>query len=357
MSENPEPKPEAQKVPPKEDIKREIREEIADAIRGSGNGKPQAKESNGSEQKKDASKPGEDAKGGGKPDEKKGFQWTPLKLVIVAVVALIVLVVAIYYISYSSMHESTDDAYTTGFVHQISSRVTGNVQELLITDNEFVHQGQVLIKLDPTDYQVQIDKAQADYDRAKADFDRVDALKDDVAISKQDYDQTKTNMEVAKASLDDAHDQLRYCTIIAPTDGYIGNRTVNLGDRVVVGGALMTVVQDVWVLANFKETQLGKMKKNQEVKVVVDAIPDQTFTGHVDSFSPGTGATFALLPPDNATGNFTKIVQRIPVKIYFDADSIRDFRSRLVPGLSVEAYVTLDTKVQPTEDQTNKAGQ
>ena len=350
MSENPDSKADGQKPPPKEEIKREIREEIADAIRGSG--KSQGKEGQKPGPEKEAPKQGEDKK-----DEKKKFKWTPLKLILAIVIGLLVIVVGGYYIIYAAGHESTDDAYTAGFVHQISSRVTGNVIELDITDNEFVHQGQVLIRLDPTDYQVQLDKAQANYDRAKADFDRVDALKNDVAISKQDYDQTKTNMEVAKANLEDAHDQLGYCTIIAPTDGFIGNRTVNVGDRVGVGGALMAVVQDVWVVANYKETQLGKMKKNQKVKIVVDAIPSHSFIGYIDSFSPGTGATFALLPPDNATGNFTKIVQRVPVKIYFDPDSIKDFRSRIVPGLSVETYVTLDDSVRPTEDQTNKAGQ
>jgi membrane fusion protein (multidrug efflux system) len=355
MSDNPESQPDAPKPTSKEEIEREVLEHIAEAIRSASKSParpPQDKASAGQDGKaKDGDKKKDDGA------EKKGFQWTPPKVVLTIVIGLIALAVAAYYILYSATHESTDDAYTTGYVHQISSRVTGNVQELLITDNEFVHQGQVLIKLDPTDYQVQLDKAQANYDRAKADFDRVDALKDDVAISKQDYDQTKTNMEVAKANLEDANDQLGYCTIVAPTDGYIGNRTVNIGDRVSVGGALMTVVQDVWVVANFKETQIGKMKKNQSVKIVVDAIPSHTFTGHVDSFSPGTGATFALLPPDNATGNFTKIVQRVPVKIYFDSDSLKDYRSRLVPGLSVEAYVSLDDSVQPTEDQMNKAGQ
>ena len=272
-------------------------------------------------------------------------------------VGVVVLVLGVIYFIYASTHEMTDDAYTAGYVHQISSRVTGNVIQLLIDDNEHVVQGQVLLRLDPTDYQVEVAKAQANYDRAKADFDRVDALKNDVAISKQDYDQTKTNMEVAKANLDDANNQLGYCTIVAPTDGFIGNRTVNVGDRVTVGGALMAVVQDIWVIANYKETQLGKMKKNQPVKIVVDAIPHHTFIGHVDSFSPGTGATFALLPPDNATGNFTKIVQRIPVKIRFDGDIPMQLRARLLPGLSVETYVKLDQSVQPAQDQTNKAGE
>jgi membrane fusion protein (multidrug efflux system) len=303
-------------------------------------------------------KEGEDKKDGGgdKKDgkEKKKFQWTPLKILIAVVVAIAVVIVAAIYISYALSHETTDDAYTTGYVHLISSRVTSNVIELDIVDNQFVHQGQILLRLDPRDFQVQVDKAQADYDKAKSDFDRVDALKSDVAISKQDYDQTKSNFEVAAASLEDARNQLGYCTIVAPTDGYIGNRTVNVGNRVTVGGALMAVVQDVWVAANYKETQLGKMKKNQPVEITVDAIPGKKFRGHIDSFSPGTGATFALLPPDNATGNFTKIVQRVPVKILFEPESIKDFRDRLVPGLSVETAVDLDTPLVQEDDATPK---
>jgi membrane fusion protein, multidrug efflux system len=304
---------------------------------------------------------GEDAKQekGAPQDQKpkKKFHWTPLKVLMVIVAAVVVLIVAGIYIAYAMSHETTDDAYTTGYVHLISSRVTSNVTELLIQDNQYVHQGQVLLRLDPRDFQVQVDKAQANYDKALADFTRVDALKNDVAISKVDYDQTKTNLEVAKAQLEDANDQLSYCTILAPTDGYIGNRTVDVGNRVTVGGALMAVIQDVWVVANYKETQLGKMKKNQRVQITVDAIPNQTFQGHIDSFSPGTGSTFALLPPDNATGNFTKIVQRVPVKILFEPDNIKDFRQRLVPGLSVETSVDLDVAPLQTTDPVPKREQ
>ena len=111
----------------------------------------------------------------------------------------------------------------------------------------------------------------------------------------------------------------------------------------------MAVVQDIWVVANYKETQLGKMKKNQQVEITVDAIPKKKFKGHIDSFAPGSGAVFALLPPDNATGNFTKIVQRVPVKILFEPDSIKDFRDRLVPGLSVETSVGLKEPLVKTE--------
>jgi membrane fusion protein (multidrug efflux system) len=287
----------------------------------------------------DDQKEGDDKQKNGKG--KKKFKWTPLKIALLILVALAVLIAVTLYVFYALAHEETDDAYTTGYVHQISSRVTSNVIELDVVDNQFVHQGQVLLRLDPRDFQVQVDLAQANYWKAKADFDRVDALRDDVAISKQDYDQTKANMEVTRAQLENALNQLGYCTIVAPADGYIGNRTVNVGNRVTVGGALMTVVQDVWVLANYKETQLGKMQKDQQVEITVDAIPGKKFAGHIDSFSPGSGAVFALLPPDNATGNFTKIVQRVPVKILFEPDSIRDFRDRLVPGLSVETSVAL----------------
>jgi membrane fusion protein (multidrug efflux system) len=338
------------------EIKREIKEEIAEALRSKAKPEKQddSKEAKEEDQKKD-DKPNEQ-----KDEKKEGgkkFHWTPAKIIGLVILAVVLIVVAIHYISYAMSHETTDDAYTTGFVHQISSRVTSNVIQLLIVDNQFVKQGQVLLKLDPRDFLVQVARAQANYDNAKADFDRVDALKNDIAISKQDYDQSRTNLEVAQSNLRDANDQLSYCTVVAPTDGYIGNRTVEVGNRVTVGGALMAVVQDVWVVANYKETQLGKMKKNQRVQITVDAIPDHTFQGHIDSFSPGTGSAFALLPPDNATGNFTKIVQRDPVKILFEPNSIKDFRGRLFPGLSVETAVDLDPSVKPVGDQVNKAGQ
>jgi membrane fusion protein (multidrug efflux system) len=250
------------------------------------------------------------------------------------------------YLIHASYHETTDDAYTTGHVHNISSRVAGTVIEVAVDDNEFVKKGQVLVKLDPRDFQVQVDKARSDYLRAKADFDRVEGLRttDAGAISKQGYDQMQATMGVTKAALDDAIDQLNYTTITAPEDGFVGNKTVETGNRLAVGTVLMSVVQDVWVVANFKETQVGEMVAGERVRVAVDEIAGHMFTGRIDSFSPGSGSVFALLPPENATGNFTKIVQRVPVKIRLDAASMRGYETRLVPGLSVEADVTLDAK-------------
>jgi membrane fusion protein, multidrug efflux system len=277
------------------------------------------------------------------PEKKpaKPFKWTPLKIVLLTLISSVLIVLSIIYFIYASHHATTDDAYTVSHVHEISSRVTGTVVAVLVDDNEFVQQGQVLVRLDPRDYQVKVDQARANYLKSKANDDRIRTVKGDGAISKQDYDLSAAALLVDKATLEDALDQLSYCTICAPTEGYVGHKTVELGNRVDIGGALMAVVQEAWVLANYKETQIGQMLPGQRAVITVDAIPGHKFYGWVDSFSPGSGSTFALLPSDNATGNFTKIVQRVPVKIVFDRESTRGYESRLVSGLSVEPTVDL----------------
>ena len=142
----------------------------------------------------------------------------------------------------------------------------------------------------------------------------------------------RANLEVAKLNL-------KYTTIVATQDGVIGQRQVKPGQYVGVGSQITTLspLPNVWVVANYKETQLTHMAVGQKAEVTVDTFPGHTLKGHVNAFSPGSGAQFALLPPDNATGNYTKIVQRVAVKILIDdADGLKD---RLVPGLSVEAHV------------------
>ena len=271
----------------------------------------------------------------------KPFKWTPLKIVLLVVIAVVLIVVGTIYLVNANNHATTDDAYTTGHLHYISSRVTGTVIDVLVDDNQFVKQGQVLVQLDPRDYQVKVDAARASYIKDKAAYDRMNLVKGDGAISQDVYDQSQASLTGDKAALEDALDQLSYCTICAPTDGFVGNKAVELGNRVEVGGALLDIVQEDWVLGNYKETQIGHMRPGQRAVINVDAVPDHAFYGWVDSFSPGSGTTFALLPSDNATGNFTKIVQRIPVKIVFDQESTRGYESRLVPGLSVEISVDL----------------
>ncbi|HUB67356.1 MAG TPA: HlyD family secretion protein [Candidatus Methylacidiphilales bacterium] len=255
--------------------------------------------------------------------------------------AAVTLLMIGYFLYEATIHESTDDAYTTGHVHDIAARVSGTVLKVNVDDNERVKQGEVLVVLDPTDFEVQVTQAEANYAKARADDERARKLQGNGAISQQDYDQFNAALQITAAQLKDAQDQLAYTTIVAPADGRIGHKSVETGERVTAGSALMAVVEDVWVVANFKETQLGKMRVGQGATINIDAIPGKTFRGFVDSWSPGSGSVFALLPPDNATGNFTKIVQRVPVKIRFDQGSIRGYEQRIVPGLSCEPEVLL----------------
>lgn len=147
----------------------------------------------------------------------------------------------------------------------------------------------------------------------------------------------------AQAALEDAELQLSYTMIKAPVCGRIGKKSVEAGQRVQIGQPLLAIVEDQpWVVANFKETQLAKMRAGQRVEVEIDTFPKHKFYGHVDSLAPGSGNEFALLPPDNATGNFTKIVQRIPVKIVLDQASTRGYENLIAPGMS--AVVTVTTK-------------
>lgn len=148
--------------------------------------------------------------------------------------------------------------------------------------------------------------------------------------------------KVLAAQLHDAELQLQYTRIVAPVSGRIGKKSVEVGTRVQAGQVLLAIVQDgVWVTANFKETQLHGLHPGQEASVRIDAFPDREFSGRIDSFAPGSGAQFSLLPPDNATGNFTKIVQRIPVKVVLDAKDIKALDGRLAPGMSAIVEVDL----------------
>jgi membrane fusion protein, multidrug efflux system len=160
-----------------------------------------------------------------------------------------------------------------------------------------------------------------------------------LAVLEAQLEQSRAAIEGARAALDTARLNLGYTTIVAPQDGIVGLRQVKPGQLVAAGTQITTLspVPNVWVIANYKETQLTHMAVGQKAEIHVDTFPGHTLPGHVESFAPGSGAEFALLPPDNATGNFTKVVQRIAVKILIDdADGLAD---RLVPGMSVEANV------------------
>ena len=296
----------------------------------------------------------------------------------------------------------TDNAYVAAHIHTISARVAGTVKEVLVEENQAVTAGTVLARLDPRDLQVKQKQAQAQVAQAQAqiqqaaaqiaqaeaqvareqaratkaqrDLARAKSLSQGTsgAISRQEFDQAEAEAEaaqaalqgaqsalaaanaltevaqaqaqVAQAGLQEAELQLSYAEIVAPADGSIGKRNLEAGNRVQPGQALLALVQpDVWVTANFKETQLSRMEAGQTVRVVLDAFPGRTFLGRLQSVSPASGAQFALLPPDNATGNFTKIVQRVPVKVELDNLSLGECRGRVVPGMSA----VVEVKVRP----------
>jgi membrane fusion protein (multidrug efflux system) len=158
--------------------------------------------------------------------------------------------------------------------------------------------------------------------------------------------QREADLQAAQATLDAARLKLGYTRIVAPFDGVVGERQVQVGDYVNIGTNLMTVVPlpNVYVTANYKETQLTRVKPGQPVDITVDTFPDLVLHGHVERIAPASGSQFALLPPDNATGNFTKVVQRIPVRIAFDdgQPELADLR----PGMSVVTRIHADLTPQ-----------
>lgn len=236
--------------------------------------------------------------------------------------------------------ESTDDAFIKAHIHQISPRIMGSVQEVMVQDNQHVKKGDILVRLDKRDYEVQVKAAQARYGKAHRDLGRFHGFDNLNANERPVFDQYQADALVTEAELQKSQLQLEYTDIVAPEAGLIGKRNVESGDLIQPGQPLMALVEDTpWIEANFKESQVRSFKTGQKVEIKVDGIPGVEFEGHLDSIAPGSGATFSLLPPDNATGNFTKIVQRIPVKIVFEEESIKDFKDKLISGMSTEVSV------------------
>ncbi len=304
---------------------------------------------------------------------------------------------------------STDDAYISAYSSLTAAKVGGYVTEVAVNDNQPVTKGQLLVRIDPRDYQNALDTAQAGLTSAEADMANDEAMLSlqaskiaaaqaavqgdaaKLAFAEQNQrryatlsakgaspvqttDQANTDLQTARAAL--AADQaslqaaqrqvdvlkaqlaaaranaaqaqaqlaqaqlnLAYTAIRAPFDGVVGNKTVAVGDYLQPGTQIMAVVplSQVFVLANYKETQITHIRPGQSVKISVDGFPGLKVRGHVDSIYPASGQEFALLPPDNATGNFTKIVQRVPVKILIDLTP--EETGKLRPGMSVEPEI------------------
>ncbi len=169
---------------------------------------------------------------------------------------------------------------------------------------------------------------------------KVAASEAQLALNKTQIETAEAGVRAAAAQVEQARLNLSYTVIRAPETGHITNKSVALGNYVQVGQALMALVPDqVWVTANYKETEIGEMRTGDPVDIYVDAYPGHVFHGQVQSFQAGSGAAFSLLPPENATGNYVKVVQRVPVKIVFDGDPTAHWL--LGPGMSVEPYVRI----------------
>jgi membrane fusion protein (multidrug efflux system) len=254
------------------------------------------------------------------------------------------------------LYESTDDAYVQAHSLMLSARIGGTVQKVLVDENDKVKAGQLLAQIDDQDYsaaynQVVADQSsvQADLVQAAQDYERISKLYQDQAVSKSDFDKAVARYRNLQARLkadqfksDEAKLNLSYTQITAPEDGAIARKSVEPGMVIPPGQALFGFVssQERWVTANFKETQLASIQPGQKVSVEVDAVKGKKFEGVVDSIGSATGSTFTLLPPDNSTGNFTKVVQRIPVKIKLLNLTEGDI-DRLAAGLSA----VVDVKV------------
>ncbi|MDE2142022.1 MAG: HlyD family secretion protein [Elusimicrobia bacterium] len=258
------------------------------------------------------------------------------------------------YVLFGPPSESTDDAAIEAHVIPVSAKVAGHVSRVLVDDNRLVKSGELLAELDSRDFQTRLDEAKgkvesdrasaaktaADLRRAQALFARDEASKQDLEHAQAASDGAKADLSESEAALRQAELDLSYTRIAAPESGRVTRKAVEPGAYVAVGQSMLALVpDDVWVVANFKETQLARMRVGQAAKIRVDAYPDARLSGRVDSIQAGTGARFSLLPAENATGNFVKVVQRVPVKITLDE---KPSGGRvLAPGMSVEATVDL----------------
>jgi membrane fusion protein (multidrug efflux system) len=232
---------------------------------------------------------------------------------------------------------TTDDAYTEGRIHSIASKISGTVKKVLVEDNQNVKEGDLLIEIDPTDYQLKLNEARAafnlrktSFEQAKRDIKRAWILYKQEVLPKEKYENILTAYNLAKAQEDVSQAQLKialcnleYTKVYAPSGGYITKKSVELGNQIQIGQPLMAVISldDIWLVANFKETQLKNVSPGQRVEIKMDTYPGKIFSGKVDSIMAGTGAAFSLFPPENALGNYVKIVQRVPVKIIFDKNT------------------------------------
>jgi membrane fusion protein (multidrug efflux system) len=325
----------------------------------------------------------------------------PIPLALAAVVVLAVAGFGIRQWRFGSTHVSTDNAQIEGDIIPVLPKVSGFVADVRVRENQRVRAGDVLVVLDDRDLAAKLAQAEANLAEAQAaagtrvrtgqaqaqlaaaraavtdaeavawkarnDLGRLHSLDAQGVVSRQEVDGAEAASRSADAHLQAVRDQvgasvagvssasarvgsalaardqaalqLSYTRLVAPSAGVVSRKDVEVGQLVQVGQPLMSVVplNDVWVVANLKETEVRDVKPGDRVQIRVDSYPGRTFPGTVESLSPASGARFSLLPPDNATGNFTKVVQRIPVRVHIDG--AQDPTHVLRPGMSVTVVI------------------
>ena len=300
---------------------------------------------------------------------------------LVPIISILAVMAGIY-LFHESHFQSTDDAYVEADIIQVTPKVSGHIVESYITDNMHIKEGDLVAKIDDEMYKAKYEQAKANYERAilnqknakanlksvdsqiklaKTDLERYKKLYEEGAVSKQTLDKAQTNydnvlasqirakedifakgnnvadadLKALKAIMDQAKLNLEYTNVLSPNTGVVTNRRIEKGSFVSAGGPLFAVVPDkIWIVANFKENQVGQMRPGQNVSIKIDAYPHIKFKGKVDSIQRASGAKSSLFPPENAVGSFVKIVQRIPVKIVFD-EPIDSSKYNIVSGMSV----------------------
>jgi membrane fusion protein (multidrug efflux system) len=327
------------------------------------------------------------------------------RLAAVGVIALIVF--GIYQWHVLRGRETTDDAFVEGTLSFLAPEIAGRVVAILVDENQQVKTGEAVVRIDRADYEARVARARADLAaaqnkmvsseaaaassdaqrkaaqvavwRTNRELDRIQGLVDRGFSSHRQLDAARAERDAAvaserayamqaqaeraqigneapvkqaEASLREADLALSRTEIVAPYDGVVGRKTVHLGDIVRPGQALMALRRNEpsWVVANFKETQLRRMRPGALARIQVDAFPGYTWFGHVESFSPASGAKYALIPPEPAAGNFTKVVQRVPVKIVIDEFSNGDGRHPIGDGAEASPQLAIGLSAQVVID-------
>lgn len=271
---------------------------------------------------------------------------------ILIAIGSIALLIGIYMLYEHLTYVSTDDAQVEAPTVMLAPKVAGFVVAVNVTEGQKVKKGDVLAEIDPRDYENALTQAKGDLTSLEArrrdadrSFQRISSLYKQGAVSQQQFDSAnathadmRAKYDAAAAQVSQAQLNLDNSKLRAPSDGNIAKKSIEIGQLANAGVPVFGFVDDSerWVTANFKETDVAGLKMDADVLIDVDAIPGHTFKGKITAISSATGATFTLLPPDNATGNFTKVVQRVPVKISI-VNPTEDDKRALRAGLS--AYV------------------